>query len=164
MNYAAFRKVSAIQATRKTIVVPEFSYPSVWSGVSSMLAQFPVQNTNPFTFRRPVEQPNETFVAAVRWSVAPYVYRYKFADLGVLYFPVYDGERIGANAYIEIWDVSGESLAYTEDDWIITCSKLSLPNLCMCTSTAESVILAAVVPSVLPAYHYCNPLCTPLCT
>ena len=163
MRDAAYRGITAVRATRRTVVVPEFSYASVWSGVSTMLARYAIGNTNPFTFKRPVTQPNETFVAAVSWANSPYVYRYKFDDLGVLYFPSYTGEQIGANAYFEIWDVAGEALAYTEEDWTLTCSKLILPDLCQCIRNYETSTLAAEVPVALPVGHYCNPLCDPLC-
>lgn len=164
MRDAEYRGISAVRATRKTIVVPEFSYAAVGSPTSTMLARYSISNTNPFTFKRPVEQPNETFVAAVSWAEAPYVFRYKFADLGVLYFPLYTGQQIGVNAYLEIWDVVGEVLAYTDADWTLTVSKLVLPDLCQCLVNTESATLVADIPVALPAYHYCNPLCTPLCT
>lgn len=163
MRDAAYRRISAIRATRKTLVVPEFSYASAWVGVSQMLAQYSIGNTNPFTLKRPIEQPNESFVAAVRWSVSPYVFRYKFADLGVLYFPVYNGEQIGAAAWVEIWSVAGSVLAYTDEDWVLTASKLILPDLCQCIENTESLTLAEAAYSVLPPYGYCNPFCSPLC-
>lgn len=164
MRDAAYRGISAVRATRKTIVVPAFSYASTWAGVSSMLARYSIGNTNPFTFKRPVQQPNETFLAAVSWAESPYVFRYKLADIGVLYFPKYTGQQIGANAYLEIWDVSGEAVAAIASDWTLACSKLVLPDLCLCTPGSETATLASEVPVVLPAYHYCNPFCTPLCT
>lgn len=164
MRDASYRGIAAVRATRKTIVVPAFSYANTWTGVSELLARYSIGNTNPFTLRRPVEQPNETFVAAISWAESPYVYRYKLSDLGVLYFPLYTGQQIGSNAYLEIWNVGGEAVADIDDDWTLTCSKLVLPDLCQCIVNEESATLVPIVPVSVPAYTYCNPFCFPLCT
>jgi hypothetical protein len=160
---AAYRRISAVRATRKTLVVPTFAYAATWGFASHMLAMYSIGNVNPFTFKRPIVQPTETFVAAVSWSEPPYVFRYKLADLGVLYFPIYNGEQIGANAYFEIWNVSGSSVAYIEEDWTLTCSKLILPDLCQCITNTESATASFLEVSVLPTYQFCNPFCSPLC-
>jgi hypothetical protein len=145
-------------------VLPAFSYASAWAGVSQMLARYSIGNTNPFSFKRPVVPENESFVAAVSWAEDPYVFRYKLSDLGVLYFPVYDGGQIGANAYLEIWDVTGSSLASITDDWILQASKLIVPDICNCLLVYELTQAQYVDTPVLPAYAYCNIFCDPLCS
>ena len=164
MRDVAFRGLSAVKATRKTLVIPDFLYASVWPGVSQMLARYSIGNTNPFSLKRPIIQPNETFVAAVSWAETPYVYRYKLADLGILFFPVYNGEQIGVNAYIEIWSVASAAAAINTSDWTLTASKLVLPDLCDCTVNTESAILYGVIPSSTPVGHNCNPFCDPFCS
>lgn len=163
MRDAEFRGLTSVKATRKTLVIPTFTYAAVWTGVSSMLASAPLSNTNPFSFKRPITAPNNSFVAAVRWSESPYVYRYKLWDDGVLYFPVYDGEQLGANAVFEVWSVKDQALAYLEEDWTLTCSKLVLPDICLCIRGSESATAVLSTPTSIPAYQYCNPLCSPLC-
>lgn len=164
MRDAAYRRISAVRASRKTLIVPSFAYAATWIGVSEMLASAAISNTNPFSIKRPITAPNSTFVAAVRWSESPYVYRYKLWDDGVLYFPVYNGEQIGANAYLELWSVADQALAAITSDWTLTVSKLVLPDLCQCILNFESTTLALAAPTEIPAYQYCNPLCTPLCS
>ena len=163
MRDSEYRVITAIRATRKTLTVPTFLYAATWTGVSSMLASAPLSNLNPFSFKRPITAPNDSFVAAVRWSVSPYVYRYKLWDDGVLYFPVYNGEQIGANAVLEIWSVADQATAYLEESWTLTCSKLVLPDLCQCIVNTESATAVLATPTVVPPYQYCNALCSPLC-
>ena len=167
MRDAAYSQAPTIGFTRKTLRIPAFAYASTWSGVSFLLARYSIGNTNPFSFKRPIVQPNESFVAAVSWSESPYVYRYKLAaDIGeVLYFPTYRDYQIGVGAYLEIWSVAGSALASTAADWTLYTSQLVLPTLCgPCQENTEEVTGVAETLSSLPPYQYCNPFCTPLCT
>ena len=167
MRDSAFINVAPIGSTRKKIIIPYFSLASTWGGVSAMLARYAIGNLNPFTVKRPIVQPNETFIAAISWAEDPYVYRYKVTEnIGeVLYFPVYVQERIGANAYIEIWSVASEPLAAIGANWELRVSNLVLPTLCEpCQENEESQILVQAYPQTLPPAQHCNPFCSPLCT
>lgn len=163
MRDVSYRQLTAVRATRKTLVVPAFAYPSTWAGVSQMLTRFSVGNTTPFSIKLPIGAPNDSFLAAVSWAESPYVYRYKLWEAGVLYFPTYSGERIGANAYIEIWSVN-TATAELIADWTLSVSKLILPSICGdCTTNTESATLAESPFVSVPAYQYCSPFCSPLC-
>lgn len=164
MRETLYRQLTAVRATRKSLVVPAFAYPSTWAGVSQMLSRYSIGNTNQFSIKLPVSAPDDSFLAAVSWASSPYVYRYKLWEAGVLYFPLYAGERIGENAYIEIWSVNTATAELTAD-WTIQVSKLILPSICSsCTPNSELVTLAEVPFSSVPAYQYCNPFCSPLCS
>lgn len=167
MKDATFREAVAIKVVRRKLAISAFAYANTWGGVSQMLARHAIGNTNPFTLKRPIEQPNETFIAAVSWAESSgYVFRLKLTEnIGeVLYFPLYDGQQIGANAYLEIWNVNGEALASISDSWTLTCSKLAFPDLCYCLEGSDIVQPAPITGETLPPYHHCNPFCSPLCT
>lgn len=162
-----FRRLSAVRTTRKQLVVPIFSQASIWAGVSQMLTRFTISVANAWSFELPIIPPNSSFVAAVSWTDGSgYVYRYKLWDDGVLYFPVYAGERIGtSNVNLEIWSVENEALAYLDEEWILRTSKLILPEICTtCVEGSESVGITENPFTSVPPYQYCNPFCSPLCS
>ena len=149
------------------IVLPAFSgLSNTWLGVSRLLARYPITNTVPFSFKRPIYHPSGEFVLAVSWAEAPYVYRYKLADIGdTLAFPVYDGERIGATAYIEVWSIADE-VATMVNDFTLESSQLVEPTCTnvTCTNSTTTIALEAAVFTEVPANQECNPFCSPLCT
>jgi len=166
MRDAIFSPTAPIIHTRQRLIIPAFSYASSWGGVSQMLTRFGIGNLKPFTVKRPIEQPNESFVAAISWNRAPYVYRYKLmSGIGeVLYFPRLNNQQIGVGAYLEIWSVNGSSLAEASENWELQTSKLVLPTLCYpCQEELEYTTAVEHFTSTLPPAQYCNPFCSPLC-
>lgn len=165
MRDAAYREITAVGSTRKRIIIPAFSQISTWAGVSQMLARYSISNVKPFNLKRPFEQPNESFCAAISWNEAPYVYRYKLTSgIGeVLYFPELVNQQIGVGAYFEIWSVAGSGVAATTANWTLEVSKLVLPSLQPCLVNYEQETLPSDLPGVLPPNQYCNPFCFPLC-
>ena len=162
-----YRKLYPVRTTRKQLVVPVFAIANTWSGVSQMLTRVSVSALNAWSFELPVIPQNSSYLAAVSWTDSEgFVYRYKLWDDGVLYFPVYNGERIGVNnVQLEIWNVENEPLAYIDEEWVLKTSKLILPEICTdCTPGSEVVSLTENPFSSVPAYQYCNPFCSPLCS
>ena len=151
---------------RTQIVLPAFSYTGTWLGVSKLLARYPITNTVAFSLRRPIYHPTGDFVLAVSWAEAPYVYRYKLSDLGdTLAFPVYNGEKVGVAAYIEVWSTADEVATMTTD-FMMETSQLIEPTCTsvQCTNSTTSITLVESPFVSVPPNQECNPFCSPLCT
>lgn len=125
-----YRAMNPQRGTRRTVVIPAFNFdaPS-WSGVSEICGRFTLQLPNDFSLKLPVVQPSNSFVAAVSWTLDGITFRFKLADLGVLYYPVYNGERMNKDIYLEIWSVYDEPLAESLSSWVIETSGLVLPTI-----------------------------------
>ena len=162
MKDTIYRPLSALIAGRASIVVPDFTGVTTWVGVSLMLARYPVENTGEYSLKLPIDAPNGTIVACVSWTDGTYVFRYKLWEGGVLYWPVYNGERIGANSYIEIWSTA-ESNAPAFDAMTFYTSRRVFPDLVNCLPGVESKTLVAKAFTSVPSYQAENPFCSPLC-
>lgn len=148
------------------MVLPAFTYSNTWLGVSRLLARYPITNTVPFSLRRPIYHPTGDFVLAVSWAESPFVYRFKLSDAGpTLAFPVYNGEKIGASAYIEVWSTK-DAAATMATDFMLETSQLIEPTCTstQCTNSTTSITLVASPFVTVPANQECNPFCSPLCT
>jgi hypothetical protein len=162
-----FSPAPTLKATRTQLQVPAFSFtPSAWAGYSVKLGSFPLSNASrPVSFALPITAWDPSFVAAIRWVVAPGV-AYRFAlwndPNAVLYYPVYNGETIGLNAVLEIWSNSIGNPAALASSVNFDTSWLNPTQDCIfqCGPDVPTVQTLVQVPDVvLPPYSYCNPLC-----
>lgn len=114
-----FNKPQVVVPSRTKLVLPQFTHSVVWLGVSELLARYPLLNTErKLSIALPVRPPNSTFLLAISWTENDVPYRYKFWDGGSLHFPIYDGQRIGLNAYLEVWSIDDVTAA-TADEFIL---------------------------------------------
>lgn len=142
----SFRGLSPHRGTRRKLIIPAFSSTSpTWAGVSEITKRFSLSLPNDFSFKLPITQPNESFVAAVSWTSGLVTYRFKFSELGVLYYPVYNGERLNKDSYLEIWSVAGESTTYTDTEWVLETSGLVLPTIQTDITDNYETILAIAI-------------------
>lgn len=124
-------------ATRTEIQLAAFNYDVDWLGVSDLLSTWDINNTTEFSLQLPITAPNDTFLLCVAWTDEDgNALRYKLWDGGVLYYPVYDGQRIGVDAQLEIWSIDDITAAMTEA-FIMYSSWLEEPELCVCTPGAN---------------------------
>jgi len=172
-NFAYFIPPTIIEPSRVQIVLPAFSLVApIWAGASGILAEYPIDNTAPFSFKLPIEQFGENFIAAIRWMEDGDIFvRYKLFehDDAVLYYPLYDGEQIGENAVLEIWSVNSTDAPTLDIDYTLYSSQLVFPagettQCSACCQNSESVITLVATPaSELPPGAACNPFCGDLC-
>lgn len=173
MKLSQFRRFSAsniIQQERTNLILPAFTLPvPTWAGASTILAEFALNNSSYISFKKPVSKFGENFVAAVRWYDGVMVARYLFwedVDM-ILYYPVYDGEKIGVNGTIEIWSINSSSAPTLDTSKILPISILVYPtdgcqSTC-CASPSAEQLLAETIPTTVPPYSYCSPFCDPMC-
>lgn len=172
--YKYYKASRVIEPQRQQMVLPAFELPvPLWAGASTVLAQYNIENSEDFSLRLPVDAFGANFVLAVRWLVDTDVWaRYVLweDDAAVLNYPVYSGQRIGANAVLEVWSVDSEETPALEDDYVFETSVLVYPygqtagNCTSCCSNASSVLtLTAVAAEELPPGASCNPFCGDLC-
>lgn len=169
-DFRKFRDPNIIQPTRTNIIIPAFILPApIWAGASTIIAEFELSNSYFLSFKLPIRAFGSYFVAAVRWSEDSDVYRYKFweDEDSVLFYPVYNGEKIGLSAVIEIWSVNSAEFPALTSSQTLQSSVLNFPtegcgNCCVNPSVEQ--LLVATIPTSVPPYAYCNPFCDTLCS
>lgn len=167
-DFQQFRDIQQIEAQRVKLIIPAFLLaPNTWAGASTVLASIPLNNTAYLSLKMPIDLFGANFVPAIRWYDGVLAKRFKLweNDGELLYYPVYDGERIGPNAVIEIWSVNTTSAP--ENDSAVTLESSQFvfpPNPCAscCAQPDQETLLSLVVPTGLDPYTYCNPFCLTL--
>lgn len=163
-QFKKFSRFEDVKLERSTFTIPAFTLASsVWSGASIILAEFPVNNTEYFSLRTPIAAFGLNFVAAIRWTESGVNKRLKlFAHaLDVLYYPVYDGERISASAVVEIWSVNTTAAPTLSAALALENSFLNFATDCSCEVTIPNTVLVQTTPSVLPYQAFGNPFVDP---
>lgn len=171
-DFARFRDTSLIIPQRARLIIPAFTLAaSAWGGASILLAEYPLANTQWFSIKTPIRVFGKYFVPAIRYYDADndVVYRYKFWEdvNSVLFFPVYNGERMGLSSIIEIWSVNSLNAPTLSAQKILQSSVFVFPaDSCgdCCTLPSSEQILAATAPTIDLAYSYCQPFCDGLYT
>lgn len=109
LNYATIRQANLAEWLDTFITIPTFSYNGIiWKGASEIVTQFNYAASKNFTLRRlPVKPTSPNFCPVIRWREGATVYRYKlWQTVGeTLNENIYNGEKIGANFVIEIWNI-----------------------------------------------------------
>lgn len=164
----AFSTPTISAPQRTNFIIPSFtlSVPT-WAGASSLLGIYDVGNTDyKFSLKLPIAEFGTAFVPALRYVEDGVVYRFKLWEAGVLYFPVYNGEKIGYNAKLEIWSINSSSAPDLESDKSLPSSLLTLPSNCNCNPVVNSQILLteSALPDPIAPDTYCNPFCENLYT
>lgn len=124
--------VKSVGAARKNleIVIPAFSYPHpAGSGASQIVAIYYPAITYLWSVRFPIVQPNNTFVAVLRYTSSGVTYRYKlWEDIGEILpqYNLYIGETMPVNTVIEIWSVPDLTAAISAQ-WVIKLGNLEDP-------------------------------------
>lgn len=170
MKLQEFRKFSApelVQPTRARLAVPAFTLPvPTWAGASLIIAEYPIENDYYFSLKLPIDAFGENFVAAVRYVEDGVVFRFLLFehDDMVLYYPVYNGEVLGADAVIEIWSVNSEEAPVLVAAKILESSVLAIPTGCgvCCEIPRSDSTLVVREPTIIDPYSYCNPFCLPI--
>ena len=126
----ALRSFGAARKNYELVFAPfSYTYPA-GRGASASVAVYSILLDVPWTIRYPVARPNASFVAVVRWVEGGVTKRYRlWADLGIMHFPLYKGEKIPASstAAIEIWSVPDVTAALA-DEWVLKLGLLELPQ------------------------------------
>ena len=128
-----FRPLAEIDPTRSMIVIPAFSiFAGNWLGYAIELAEGQLNNASPFSFQMPIT-PVPSFGFAVRWAVGVQTFRLKLWPSAGLYYPIYNGERIGIGAVLEVWQDDGYTTAVNPSDIILPTTIMNQPVICpMC--------------------------------
>ncbi len=171
-----FRDATYLGPRRTLLVVPSFTLEvPIWAGASSVIQQYQIGNVEPFSLRLPISAFADDCVFAIRWKdeTLDICYRFKLYDHAgaLLYYPLYAGEAIGANATLEVWSVNASNAPTLATDTSLESSWLSFPNdqassvacTACCTENQQVITLSAEAPSVLPPGAACNPFCFNLC-
>ena len=171
-SFKPYSRGTIVQPERATFVVPAFTLSAAaWAGSSNILAEFPFENDDyQFSLKLPIAQFGSAFIAAIRWVEDDVIRRFKLWDdsTAVLFFPVYDGERIGLNARLEIWSLNTADAPTLVADYVFSSSVLAFPSTLLgcstqCAVPSASLTLTQATPSSLPPSAYCNPFCNNLC-
>jgi hypothetical protein len=164
-DFGYYKAADVIKPQRMVEIIPAFtlSLPT-WSGVSALLGEMALANSFYFSFKAPIRAFGQGFVLAVRWTEEGETHRLKLwaDDLDVLYYPVYDGERIGLNAVLEIWSINNAVIPLNAVAKSLKISVLAFPTgaCCTCCSQPEaSNTLAVTASDPCPPYDYCSPWC-----
>ena len=159
-----FTKGQVIEVQNTQLSIPSFSLVAPWVGVSQLIAQFPIGNGGRnISLNLPIRAWSTSFVAAVRFvSTAGYAQRFVlWADPNaVLWYPQYNGELLGPNAIIEIWNNSSSTTPTLSGAVLIGCSWLNYPQYFVqgCDPTpGQTYPLVLVAPTSLPIGAYANP-------
>lgn len=168
-DFSKFRDVALVGVQRASLLLPAFTLDiPTWAGASIILAEYPIGNANWFSIKENIEEFGSNFVPAVRYSEDDYVIRYKFWEdvEEVLYYPVYNGEKLGPSAVLEIWSVNTEEAPTLAENQVLETSVLLFPpnqtcNAC-CENPSQQTLLVATEPTIIDPGAYCNPFCTPL--
>ncbi len=92
------------------ITLPIFEIDNLlWAGASYVSIQFDYTvASNISLIPVPVKPGGLNFILCVKWRVGTTVYRYKLWDHndGLLYVPLYTGQRVGKNFVLEVWTIS----------------------------------------------------------
>ncbi len=95
------------------IQLPVFAVTGLtWAGSSYIGVQFDFTLPANFSIPRlPVKPVGVNFILCIKWRVGTTVYRYKLWDHndGLLYVPLYSGQRIGKNCVLECWTISSST-------------------------------------------------------
>jgi len=139
MHYA-YNRSYADEATRTTLTLDAFTYNVTWTGVSDLLSQWDINNTTEFSLQLPIAEVNNTFVLAVAWEDSSgNTFRYKLWDADALHYPVYNGERIGVSAKLEVWSVDNVTAAMATALTLYT-SWLNEPSTCACSAFSPTPV------------------------
>lgn len=164
-----FERATVVEPTRNAFILPAFihSVPT-WADASLLLALYPINNADyKFSFKLPLSEFGTAFIPAIRWVEDGIVHRFKFWEGGVLYFPVYNGERIGYNAILEIWTVDSDEAPELEEAQSLISSIFEFPancNKCGDPVVGDITLIADDVPDDIPPDTNCNPFCENLST
>lgn len=106
-----------------TLYLAGFSVATTWRGASEIVLELRYALGFNFSFLLVAPPSNPNFCACIAWKpTADTIVRYKlWEDVGeILYVPLYNGELIGGNFSIEIWNVKPAAgtggLTITDDD------------------------------------------------
>lgn len=146
--YYPFRRGSLQVPARAQIQVEAFNYNVNWLGVSELLSSWDLNNTTAFSLKLPITAPNSTFLLCLSWEdEAGDTVRFKLWDGGVLYYPIYNGERIQPDGRLEVWSI-GPLTAALDETFTLYSSQLTEPDLCVCTpNNANPLIIPVTAPS-----------------
>jgi hypothetical protein len=100
---------SVVTKRANIIYLPAFELTSVWRGASEIIGKFNYSLAKSPSFSRIT--PQEGYCACISWKpTGETIIRYKlWGDVGeILWAPLYNGERVGANFTVEIWNVKPE--------------------------------------------------------
>lgn len=158
-NFRPFTPGTVQTPTRSRLIVPAFTLDlPQWTGASDFISEFAINNTEPFSLKLPITSFGVNFVLAIRWSSSGVAYRFKLWDdsRAVLYYPVYNGERIGVNAVLEVWSVNGGIPLLTSAQDLYT-SVLNIISGCQtcCTNADISQTLTIADPTICDDSPFC---------
>lgn len=159
-----FVKGQIIEAQNSVLIIPAFALSAPWVGVSQLIAEFPIGNTmRNIALNLPIGAWSDSFVAAVRFvSTAGYAQRFVlWSDPNaVLWYPQYNGELLGANAVLEVWNNSLSTTPKLSSAVRLGVSWMNYPQYFVqgCDPTPSlSYPLTLVAPTPLPPGSYANP-------
>lgn len=125
--YYPFAPTIPVLPTRTKLIVPVFEVAVDWNDISELLLRYPIENDLALSIKLPVREVNATFILAIAWADDDDQFRYVFWPGDTLLFPTYNGERIGASAYIEVWSAA-DITAANDSTITLEASWLNIPD------------------------------------
>ena len=117
LPWLSLQKASRVRRTQSYFVIPAFqNIMPEWKTASMPVYLITYAVSNNFTIPTlPAKPATANFIPCIKWRSGSTVYRYKLWDdtAGILYVPIYAGEKIGKNFQIEVW--STETSNYPMD-------------------------------------------------
>lgn len=119
-----------VQPAFGAVVIPAFSYAHTYI-VAAIVAEYELNNTDAVSVRQPLPDvvvENETFSLCARYTENSVTYRYvlyKPAWFDGILFPAYAGQKLGADAVLEIWTLDSYSPCVADEDIELTVGPLT---------------------------------------
>lgn len=121
------------------ITIPAFSFENVWKGSSEIIRKYYYTLNKNFTILK-LPEPSGNFCPVVSWKANNTVIRYKlWSNVDeILYVPLYSGQVINKNFYLEIWTTPNVTIENTVN--IFNISRFTIPSsLCDNSSIEEGI-------------------------
>lgn len=126
VNYP-FVPATKIGPAANSYSLPAFSLAHTWTGVSQLVEEYPLNNTQLFAFALPIDPPSGNYGLVIKWVDDDGTHRYKLFDdeITSLTYDVYAGETIGTSAVLEVWSASATTPAVMDEDLTLPTSILT---------------------------------------
>jgi len=118
-----------IQPQFNTAVIEAFSYDNA-SVVSTILAEYPLENTDAISIRLPISDAAvdaDSFALCARYTENSVTVRYVLTKptwFGNILFPQYTGQKLGPSAVVEVWSLDDTTPAVCDEDIELTVGPL----------------------------------------
>lgn len=140
-----FVQDTVVGPTRWQLVIQPFAIANTWHGTNQLIASGNIGNTYPFCIDVTTIQPSTSCIAAIRWTDAnSNTFRVLLWNVtgAALYYPIYTGQVIGANAVVEVWNVNNNAVASASIN--LNISMLNQETRCPVCDVVTSIVTVGV--------------------